>query len=136
MKLGQLRSAICASENAKKEKSMSLSSLVGIIGFPFRRWPRRRAAKRPAKIMPRPRARIFEVQPLRIGNSESFLYRVVNLQSGVVLKRTKNFALAEITCEQCNRDIDIQHNLKRAHANGDSIAAHVRKTFTHVPFVQ
>lgn len=117
---------------------MSLSQLVGIIALPFRRWPRRHAPKRQAKVMPRLRARVFEVQPQRIGNTDFFVYRVVNLRTGEIVKRTAILALAEAMCEQCNCDYEALQTVIRTAANHQGIAEFnsVQATKSRLEFVK
>lgn len=103
---------------------MCLSKLVGIYQFINRRFPRRHAPnhqKRPERVMPSRNPRVFEVIPVRLGNTDYFFYHVRNMRSGVTVKRTANKSLAEVIAHQCNLDWATEEAVIRSEINGASI---------------
>ncbi len=99
---------------------MCFSQLVGLIAHPSRLWPKRHAPtkqKRVARVRPSTKPRVFEVIPVRLGRTDYYFYHVRNQLTGHVVKRTANYALAEITALQCQRDYEAEQTAIRTAAN-------------------
>lgn len=98
----------------------ALSTLITRFGGRFRRVGNR---SRKAHVVPPPR--VYEVQPCRIGNTEHFVYRVVHQASGTIEKRTADLRVAELFCDQLNKEAADLNAIERQFVNRHSIARFV-----------